>query len=81
MKKITVCVGSSCHLKGAPEIVERLKELVEESGIESEIEFSASFCFGRCTEGVVVKFDDEIMTNVSPDNIEEIFYFQLKGGE
>ena len=28
--KVTVCIGSSCHLKGSRNVVERLKELIEE---------------------------------------------------
>ena len=79
MRKITVCVGSSCHLKGAPKIVEKLKRLLKKNHLEAEIELGASFCCGQCTEGVIVEFDNQIVKNVSPNNIEEIFYQQLKG--
>ncbi|GAB6138960.1 NAD(P)H-dependent oxidoreductase subunit E [Halanaerobaculum tunisiense] len=82
MKKIVVCVGSSCHLKGAPQVIEKLKQLVNNYE-ELEIDLSASFCTGKCTEGcksgVVVKFDDQVVTNVTPDNITDIFKSQLKG--
>ena len=27
MKKVVVCIGSSCHLKGSRQVVERLQEL------------------------------------------------------
>ena len=81
MKEIKVCVGSSCHLKGAPEIVDILKGLLKKHHLEAEIELGASFCCGRCTEGVIVNFDGDTVKNVTPDNIEDIFYKQLKGAE
>ena len=28
--KITICVGSTCHLLGSKRVVDRMKELVEE---------------------------------------------------
>ena len=81
MNKVVVCVGSSCHLKGAPQVIEKLKELIIKNELSTKVELEASFCQGRCTEGVVLKFDEEIITNVSPDNIDKIFYQRLKGGE
>ena len=29
MMKITICIGSSCHLKGSREVVEGLQKLME----------------------------------------------------
>ncbi|GAB6099687.1 NAD(P)H-dependent oxidoreductase subunit E [Halanaerocella petrolearia] len=82
MKEIIVCVGSSCHLKGAPKVIEKLKKLVAKYS-ELDINLKASFCLGKCTEGctegVVVKFDGEPVTNVNSDNITDIFKSQLKG--
>ena len=35
--KITICIGSSCHLKGSRQIVEELQRLVAEGGLLSLI--------------------------------------------
>ena len=32
MVNVTVCVGSSCHLKGSRQVVESLQELIQKSG-------------------------------------------------
>jgi len=40
---VYVCLGSSCHLKGAYKIVEKLKE----SLIDSRIELRGSLCMGQ----------------------------------
>lgn len=73
MRKIQVCIGSGCHLKGAHLVINKLKALVEEHKTDVQIKLTASFCQGHCTNGVVVTIDDEVITKVSPDNVEAIF--------
>ena len=47
--KISVCIGSSCHLRGSYDIIQRLKELVARDHLEDQVELSAAFCLGQCT--------------------------------
>lgn len=70
---IFVCVGSSCHLRGSAKIVELIKYAVKENNLEDKIKLSGAFCLGKCTEGVSIKIDDEIICGVSPDNFDDIF--------
>ena len=70
---IFVCVGSSCHLRGSAKIVELIKDAVKENNLEDKIKLSGAFCLGKCTEGVSIKIDDEIICDVSPDNFDDIF--------
>ena len=71
---IQICVGSSCHLKGSPEIVELLKKAVEEHNLESEVTLAGSFCIGKCNRlGVTVQVDDEIHTGITKENFKEFF--------
>ena len=70
---IYICVGSSCHLKGSYNIINLMKEALEKNGLTDKVNVSAAFCLGRCTDGVTIKVDDEIITGVSPDNFNEIF--------
>ena len=37
MVYIEVCVGSSCHLKGAPEIVELMQQHIADEQLEDDI--------------------------------------------
>ena len=63
---IQVCVGSSCHLKGSPEIVELLQNAVTEHHLENEITLVGSFCIGKCNRvGVTVQVDDNIHTGIT----------------
>jgi NADH:ubiquinone oxidoreductase subunit E len=78
---ITVCIGSGCHVKGARHIIAEIQRLMEEHKGYVELELEACFCQGRCTEGVVVKFDEEIVTGVNRDNIRELFEKKVLGAE
>ena len=71
---IQICVGSSCHLKGSPEIVELLQKSVAEYHLEDEVTLTGSFCIGVCNRvGVTVQVDDNIHTGITKENFKEFF--------
>ncbi|HIV63531.1 MAG TPA: (2Fe-2S) ferredoxin domain-containing protein [Firmicutes bacterium] len=70
--KVTICIGSSCHLKGSRQIVEKFQELVAKHGLKDKVELEGTFCMGRCQTGVNVTVDGEVFS-VSPDGAEEFF--------
>ncbi|MBS6833270.1 MAG: (2Fe-2S) ferredoxin domain-containing protein [Clostridiales bacterium] len=70
--KVTVCIGSSCHIKGSRQVVEELQRLIAANNLGDKVELSGTFCMGRCQEGVCVTADDEFFS-VSPDNVDEFF--------
>ena len=70
---IYVCVGSSCHLKGSYQIIDLMKKALEENGLTAQVNLSAAFCLGKCTHGVSIKVDDEIVTGLNRDNFDDIF--------
>ncbi len=71
---VSVCVGSSCHLKGSPEIVELLQNAVAEHHLENEVTLAGSFCIGKCNRiGVTVQVDDEVFVGITRENFKEFF--------
>ena len=71
---IQVCIGSSCHIKGSKEIIDKLQAAIKEHGYNDKIELSGSFCMGKCNpQGVCVKVDDEIYPGITPEHFEEFF--------
>ena len=71
---VEVCVGSSCHLKGAPDIVELLQEAVKREHLEDDVVLSGSFCTGKCNRiGVTITVDDEIFTGITKENFNEFW--------
>lgn len=71
---VEVCVGSSCHLKGAPDIVELLQKKIAEEHLEDEIILTGSFCTGRCNRiGVTITVANEVYTGVTKDGFSEFW--------
>jgi NADH:ubiquinone oxidoreductase subunit E len=74
--KITVCIGSSCHLKGSREIVEQLQALIAENNLKDQIELAGTFCMGNCMNGVNVTIGDEIFS-LKPETTKPFFDKQV----
>ena len=70
--KVTVCIGSSCHVKGSRLVVEQLQKLISENNVEDKVELGGTFCLGECQKGVCVTIDGEFFS-VSPDSVNEFF--------
>ncbi|MDD2431111.1 MAG: (2Fe-2S) ferredoxin domain-containing protein [Firmicutes bacterium] len=73
MISIQVCVGSSCHLKGAHDVVQAFKKQISAYKLDNEVFLTGAFCLGKCLDGVSIKIDDELVLGVQPDNVPEIF--------
>ena len=70
--KVTVCIGSSCHIKGSRQVVEQLQSLINENNIGDKVELAGTFCMGECQQGVCVTVDEEFHS-VTPDSVKEFF--------
>ena len=75
--KVTVCIGSSCHIKGSRQVVESLQNLISENGLEDKVQLSGTFCLGKCQHGVCVTVDEEFYS-VTPETVEEFFETTIK---
>ena len=72
MVKVTVCIGSSCHIKGSRQVVEELKNLIVKNKLDDKVELAGTFCMGKCQEGVCVTVDGDFHS-VNPGNVDEFF--------
>lgn len=75
--KVTVCIGSSCHIKGSRQVVERLQNLISENKLDDKVELSGTFCMGKCQQGVCVTVDEEFHS-VTIDTTDEFFENNIK---
>ena len=76
--KVTVCIGSSCHIKGSRQVVEQLQYLIAENNLGDKVELGGTFCMGECQKGVCVTINDEFYS-VTPDTVNEFFEKNVKG--
>lgn len=75
--KVTICIGSSCHIKGSRSVVEQLQYLISENNLGDKVELGGTFCMGNCQKGVCVNVDDEFFS-VTPDTVKEFFENNIK---
>ncbi len=73
---VSVCMGTACYLKGASELVDKLREVlgVEEGETTKDGLFSFQLvrCLGCCGLAPVIMVGEKIYPKVSPDSIENI---------
>ena len=75
--KVTVCIGSSCHIKGSRQVVEQLQYLIAENNLGDKVELGGTFCMNECQTGVCVKVDDKFHS-VSPESVKAFFENEIK---
>lgn len=75
--KVTVCIGSSCHIKGSRQVVEQLQYLIGENSLSDKVELGGTFCMGKCQQGVCVTVDGEFYS-VTPETVEACFEENIK---
>ena len=79
---VTICVGSSCHLKGSPKVIKRLEYLIAQHHLEDQVELSGSFCMDQCSlgsSGVCVQVDN-VIHSVTPSTVDSFFQEYILGG-
>ena len=72
MVKVTICIGSSCHIKGSRQVVEQLQYLIANNNLKDKVELGGTFCMGKCQQGVCVTVNDELFS-VSPETVKDFF--------
>ena len=70
--KVTVCIGSSCHIKGSRQVVEKLQALIAEHNLGEVVELGGTFCMGKCQLGVCVTVNDTFYS-VTPETVKDFF--------
>ncbi len=66
--ELAVCVGSSCHLKGSRQLIDALRQQIEDAHLQEKIELKAAFCLGPCAcDGVSVKVGGKVVSGLTPE--------------
>ena len=76
--RVTICIGSACHLKGSREIIQQLQQLVKEHGVSDKVDLNGAFCTGKCVNGVCVTVDGTLYS-LSPETTKEFFEKEILG--
>lgn len=72
-----LCMGSACHQLGVYEVLPKLQALMQEYNLEATVELKGSFCLETCSQGIVMRFQDLLFTDINPQNIETKFLGEI----
>ena len=70
---ITICVGSSCSLRGSDELASELFRLIQKEKLEGLVDIVGAFCMDACSKGVSVHVGDLEFSGICPDQAESFF--------
>ena len=69
---LTICIGSSCHLKGSKKVAQLFEQMIDEKNLRDRVNFYATFCMGNCQNGISVSIDDQVFS-VTPETAQQFF--------
>ena len=77
-----ICGSTGCSSSGSGKLLDKLDELMARDGLEEKVAVVKTGCFGLCAEGpiVMVQPGNYMYTQVTPEDIEEIWECHIKGG-
>lgn len=73
MARITVCVGTSCHISGSHHVIDRLGQLIRQYELEDQVELAGAFCMGNCGENVSAEIDGKVIEDLNKDSVDRVF--------
>ncbi len=81
MLKVTICIGSNCHVKGSKKVIEELQYLVASENLKDKINLAGAFCTGdcgeNCGEGVSVLVGEKHFS-IKPSETKALFENEIK---
>ncbi len=72
MVKVSICLGSACHMKGAYATTKLFQDEIDRAGIKDKVELTGSFCMGSCKDGPCVRVNDVKFTHIDADHVAEL---------
>lgn len=73
---IKVCLGTACHVRGGPRILETAERVLgiktDETTADYKFTLKSVNCLGCCALGPVMVVDDEYYGKLPPANVEKI---------
>ena len=73
---LAVCLGTACHVRGAPRLLDKVSEVVGikpgETSKDMKYSLSTVNCLGCCALGPVLQVDDEYYSDPSSTELKKI---------
>ena len=76
---ISVCVGTSCYIRGAQDLLHKLMKRIEQEGLTKAVDIKATFCFEKCDRGPTVTVGDSVIERCTVDAAWQAIQSRLSG--
>ena len=76
---VSVCIGTSCFLRGSQTLLKSLIAHVEEQGLDDAVGIEATFCFENCDCGPTIHVGAETLHHCTLEMAREAIRRQLAG--
>ncbi len=77
--EVSVCVGTSCYLKGSQKLLRSLIRHIEDQGMEESVQVKATFCFEQCNRGPSVKIGETVIERCTFEKACEALNKEMEG--
>ncbi|MEI6501385.1 MAG: iron hydrogenase small subunit, partial [Armatimonadota bacterium] len=67
--QVSVCVGTSCYLRGSQDLLRAVIRRIEEEGLADQVDVKATFCFERCDRGPTARVGEQILEKTNLDKV------------
>ncbi|MHB1357710.1 MAG: [FeFe] hydrogenase, group A [Anaerolineae bacterium] len=72
LARIKVCVGTSCYVRGARNILRRFSEELDAKGLVDSVDLSAAFCMEHCDRGPNVQINGYEVHGVREEDVPNL---------
>ena len=74
--RVSLCMGTACFVKGAGNVLDKLKDLLDigvgETTADALFSIDVARCVGACALAPVMLVDEKVYAQVRPDQVEKI---------
>ena len=77
MIKLSVCIGTSCHINGAKNVVATFQHLIEEYKLHDKVTLAASFCANNCNSDTVAVTINDTKHRIHAQDARKFFKEQV----
>jgi len=76
-KRVSVCRGTACHIRGAPQILKTIEKTIDlkegETSEDLEYTLETVACFGCCALAPVIRINTDVHGEMTPEKAYELF--------
>jgi len=76
---VSVCVGTSCYLRGSQKLLQELLHHVEDQDLGEAVELQATFCMEGCDRGPTVRVNGNVQHRADLDTVKGLLAKALAG--